>query len=49
MHVYEAGRTGAPTLVLLHAILTTGAMWRRQVQALAGHTSPACHSGAASR
>lgn len=34
MHVYEVGPVGAPTIIFLHAINTSGWMWGAQVQQL---------------
>lgn len=35
LHAHQAGSDAAPPVVLLHAIATSGAMWRPQIQALA--------------
>jgi pimeloyl-ACP methyl ester carboxylesterase len=37
MYVYEGGSVGAPTIVFLHAINTSGWMWETQVKQLAAY------------
>ncbi|MDP9363619.1 MAG: alpha/beta hydrolase [Chloroflexota bacterium] len=37
LHVHESGRAGAPSLVFLHGVGTSGWMWQAQVASLADH------------